>query len=84
VDGVASISYPSSIPPVDMQSALQNDSAWKCLLFLLILVLAENLAGNICSKHRPLPRFESGARGGSSSGPQQMNRDQSAFCRGGL
>ena len=52
--------YPSSIPSVDMQPALQNDATWKCLLFLLIVARAQNLAGNICSKHRPLPRFESG------------------------
>ena len=40
-----------------MQPALQNDATWKCLLFLLIVARAQNLAGSICSKHRPLPRL---------------------------
>jgi hypothetical protein len=43
-----------------MQPVLQNDATWKCLLFLLIVARAQNLAGNICSKHRRLPRYDSG------------------------
>jgi hypothetical protein len=37
-----------------MQPALQNAATWKCLLFILIVGRAQNLAGNICSKHRRL------------------------------
>src|SRR4030095_4598949 len=50
----------SSILSVDTQPALQNDANWKRLLFLLIVARAQNLAGNICPKHRRLPRSVEG------------------------